>query len=186
MITPNDYTEECVKLAEEKFMNATPQPQTPSPQIGHGQTVYFKVDPYVDIAELRSLADKMAGKDFVILPPGVEILSAGLISQLIDKTLQWGTDRNIIGANREGTVEGQVKKLSEELGEAVFAVGKYIGTFNHEDLIDAKKEIGDILVSTTLLCDMLDLTVEECLEAAYNKIANREGEMVNGIFVRNK
>jgi hypothetical protein len=31
---------------------------------------------------------------------------------------------------------------------------------------------------------MQNITIEECLEAAYNKIANRKGQLINGQFVR--
>ena len=48
-------------------------------------------------------------------------------------------------------------------------------------IIDA---IGDIMVTLIIQAKLQDLSLEECLESAYNVIAERKGKMINGQFVK--
>lgn len=106
-----------------------------------------------------------------------------LIGALIDKVRQWGIDRGITGPNGKGTVAAQSSKLREEAKE----VFDEIETLDSGDSLNpVTLEIGDVFVSSIILCDMLNLTPEQCLQAAYEKISKRTGKMVGGTFVRNK
>ena len=42
-----------------------------------------------------------------------------------------------------------------------------------------------MVVVLTNLAELSGLTIEECIESAYDTIANRKGEMINGTFVKN-
>ena len=46
--------------------------------------------------------------------------------------------------------------------------------------------MGDIMVTLIIQAKMQDLSLEECLESAYNVIAKRTGKMVNGQFVKDE
>ena len=46
------------------------------------------------------------------------------------------------------------------------------------------EEIGGIYVVLTILSMQLNLDVRKCIEFEYDKIVNRTGRMVNGIFVK--
>jgi NTP pyrophosphatase (non-canonical NTP hydrolase) len=101
------------------------------------------------------------------------------MNELIQNVLQWGIDKNIIGANGKGTRQAQVDKMLEEAEETHYAVNK-------NDLMEVKDGIGDTTVTLILLAEMYGWTLEECLEHAYNVIAGRTGKMVDGVFVKDK
>ena len=47
-----------------------------------------------------------------------------------------------------------------------------------------KDGIGDMVVVLTNLAELCDLTIEECVESAWDEISNRTGKMENGTFVK--
>jgi NTP pyrophosphatase (non-canonical NTP hydrolase) len=52
---------------------------------------------------------------------------------------------------------------------------------NREEIKDA---IGDIVVTLIIQAKMQGMTIEECLNAAYDVISKRTGKMINGQFVK--
>lgn len=71
----------------------------------------------------------------------------------------------------------QLAKLLEEAGETSSAIIK-----NQPDKI--KDGIGDCVVVLTILAAQQGYKIEDCIEAAYNEIKDREGESVNGLFIK--
>ena len=67
----------------------------------------------------------------------------------------------------------------EEVGELSEAILK-------DDHVEKKDAIGDIVVVLTNLSRMLGYNIEDCIEAAWTQIKNRQGSMVNGTFVKNE
>lgn len=47
-----------------------------------------------------------------------------------------------------------------------------------------KLEMGDIFVTLIILCDQLNLDPIECLDRAFNKIKDRKGKTINGVFIK--
>ena len=72
---------------------------------------------------------------------------------------QWHDDRLIIN---NGNTQTQFIKLVEEVAE----LGKAI---NRRDLPEAIDAIGDSVVVLISIATMLDLEIEECLDAAFSK-----------------
>jgi len=106
------------------------------------------------------------------------------LPELVEKVLQWGIDKGITGPNGKGTISAQANKLTEEAAEVFDEVDMICcGETGHAE--DLKLEIGDVFVSAILLCEMLKLTPEQCLQAAYTKISTRTGSIINGSFVKN-
>jgi NTP pyrophosphatase (non-canonical NTP hydrolase) len=66
----------------------------------------------------------------------------------------------------------------EEAGE----LGKAILKEDQEEFVDA---IGDMVVVLTNLAHLGGVSIEECIDSAYNEIKNRKGKMSNGTFVKN-
>ena len=66
----------------------------------------------------------------------------------------------------------------EEAGEVGRAILK-------DDDAEIKDGIGDMVVVLTNLAELNGLTIEECIESAYNVISKRKGKMINGTFVKN-
>ena len=91
--------------------------------------------------------------------------------------MKWGIDRNLIGSIGEATRLSQYRKTHEEVGELLEAI-------ELENVELAKDAIGDIYVTLVLQAHMWGLTMDECIEAAWNEIKDRKGKMVDGIFVK--
>ena len=49
---------------------------------------------------------------------------------------------------------------------------------------DMKLELGDILVTLIILSEQMDIDLVECLAMAYEKISDRKGKTINGVFVK--
>jgi len=94
------------------------------------------------------------------------------MDELVKKVEQWHYDRNLIDG---ATDKDQVLKLLQELGELSDNVCK--GN-------DIRDDIGDMLVVMINILARNKLTLEECLDVAYNDIKDRKGKMVDGIFVK--
>jgi len=92
------------------------------------------------------------------------------------------------GIYEKGDVKTQYVKLQEEAGELAKAIIKD----DYEEFVDA---IGDCVVVLTSIAELgnkhfniqpfdKQLTIEECIDTAYNVIAKRTGKMINGTFVK--
>lgn len=96
------------------------------------------------------------------------------MEQLIDKVIQWGQDRNIIGG---ATAIQQQEKLEEEVAE----IRKALEENNGSEVVDG---IGDSMVVLIMQAAILGLRVEDCLAMAYDTIKDRKGRMHKGKFVK--
>jgi len=91
-----------------------------------------------------------------------------------DKIRDWAEAKGIYDS---GDPKTQYIKLMEEAGEVGRAILK-------EDLPEIKDGIGDMVVVLTNLAELCGLTIEECVESAYDVISKRTGKMKNGTFVK--
>ena len=91
--------------------------------------------------------------------------------------LAWGLARNLIGPTGEATRHGQVRKTLEEAVELLDGINK-------DDRKLIKDAIGDIVVTLYLQCALNNMTLSECIEAAWQEIKDRKGRMIGGIFVK--
>ena len=120
---------------------------------------------------------------------------------LIDKNKPVSTDKFSLirdwakqrGLYDKGDVKTQFLKLQEETGELAKALLKN----DRNEIIDA---IGDIVVVLTNLTQLTgifvevkgdvtrlrNITIEDCIDTAYNVIKLRTGSMKNGTFVKNE
>jgi len=90
------------------------------------------------------------------------------------KVIQWATEKGIFSPDN---LKNQTLKMTAEAGEVADAVLK--GDFD-----EIKMEIGDVLVTLTLLCGMQGYYLEDALQSAYNKIKDRKGKTVGGTFIK--
>ncbi len=91
------------------------------------------------------------------------------------EVVRWGEARGII---QNGKPLGQATKTIEEVAELFDALLKN----NKEEAVDA---IGDIMVTLTMLCGILDVNLTDCYEHAYQQIKDRKGYLrPDGIFVK--
>ena len=83
------------------------------------------------------------------------------------------------GINKPGNAPKQMIKVMEEVGETAGALLK-----NNEH--ELKDGIGDILVTVIILAQQLGYSPTECLQLAYDEIADRKGKTVDGVFVKDE
>lgn len=86
----------------------------------------------------------------------------------------WGKQKGIIG---NGDPKTQLVKLAEESGELAKALLKN----DEKEFIDA---IGDCVVVLTNLAAIKGYKIEDCINEAYQVIAKRTGNMVDGTFIK--
>ena len=94
---------------------------------------------------------------------------------IFDLIRDWAEDKGIYD---KGDQKTQYVKLMEEAGEVGRAILK-------DDTLEIQDGIGDMVVVLTNLAELSGLTIEECIDSAYDTIANRKGKMINGTFVKN-
>jgi|TARA_R110002072_G_scaffold8455_2_gene43187 NTP pyrophosphatase (non-canonical NTP hydrolase) len=86
----------------------------------------------------------------------------------------WAEEKGILA---KATPMAQALKTLEETTELCTA----INSDDREEIIDA---MGDIMVTLIIQAKMQGLSLEKCLESAYNVISKRTGRMINGQFVK--
>ena len=97
------------------------------------------------------------------------------MQNIVNQIIQWHKDRNLIEGS---TDKDQVLKLAQELGELSDNVCKN----NHPMLI--ADDLGDMMVVMLNIMYRNELTIDVCLQKAYDSIKHRTGKMVDGIFVK--
>lgn len=95
---------------------------------------------------------------------------------LDEKIIDWGTEKGIL-PNPEPL--SQLEKTEEEVAELRAAIEEH-------DIQEVKDAIGDIYVTITMQAQAWDLTMEECIQAAYDVIKTRTGKMVDGKFIKDQ
>lgn len=96
------------------------------------------------------------------------------MSEVFDNIRQWASDRNLIEGS---TPAKQYGKLLEEIGE----LGTALIDGDQAEISDA---LGDCVVVLTIIAAQNDYSLEACIEAAYQEIKDRNGKMINGVFVK--
>ena len=95
------------------------------------------------------------------------------LEKIVEKVEQWSKDRGLDQADSAK----QYLKVAEEVGEVAAALAR-------NDKHELEDGIGDVLVTLIILGQQNDLSIERCLNTAYQEIADRKGKMVNGVFVK--
>ena len=95
------------------------------------------------------------------------------MDKLVKLVEEWSRDRDL----HEADSSKQFLKVIEEIGEVADALAK-----GKPD--ELKDGIGDTVGTLIILAQQNGLTLEECLETAYNEIAERKGKTENGVFVK--
>lgn len=95
------------------------------------------------------------------------------MNELIKQVEQWSINKGLDQADSTK----QTLKLYEESAEVAAAIARG----NYEALKDG---IGDTVVVLIILAQQNGLTIEECLQFAYDEIKGRTGKMVDGVFVK--
>lgn len=127
-------------------------------------------------------------------------LNAGKIDEyspfeeLGEKVLEWAKDKDLL---HERNAEKQFLKFMEEVfefrDEWLLFVHEYnkcsYGEANNDPEVvelrgNMKLEMGDVFVTLIILCDQLNIDPVDCLARAYEKIKDRKGKTINGVFIK--
>jgi phosphoribosyl-ATP pyrophosphohydrolase len=100
--------------------------------------------------------------------------SAMTIQNIEQNVLHWAFQRHILLPDND---RNQALKLAEEAGELCGAILKN----NQPAVVDG---IGDCLVVLTILAHQRGTSLQECFEAAWNEIKDRQGVTVGGTFLK--
>ena len=114
---------------------------------------------------------------------------------LRNKVLDWGKDRDLL---HEDIAEKQFLKFMEEVFEFrdewtlyndEFSFNNGYGEIDDNsylcELADKMiLEMGDIFVTLIILCEQLEMDPVDCLGRAYEKIKDRKGKTINGVFIK--
>ncbi len=94
------------------------------------------------------------------------------VSALIAKVTQWHYDRNLIAGSDD---KSQFAKLIQECGELSDNICK------SRDISD---DIGDIMVVLINIAERNSISIQDCLETAWEDIKERKGQMRDGVFIK--
>ena len=87
----------------------------------------------------------------------------------------WAIDKGL----HKSDPSKQLLKVFEEVGEMTQA-------FTRNQFEELQLELGDVLVTVIIFAMQNHLDIDDCLQKAYDKISKRNGEMVDGIFVKSE
>ena len=89
---------------------------------------------------------------------------------------EWAHEKGIMS---KASPMAQSLKTMEECTELCTAINNK----DRDEIIDA---MGDIMVTLIIQAKMQNVSLESCLESAYNVISKRTGRMINGTFIKDK
>ena len=92
------------------------------------------------------------------------------------KVIFWALDKGIL--NRS-TALVQHGKMVEEVYELKHAITK-------KDKASVADELGDVLVTAIIQAQMWGLDATQCLADAVAKITKRDGQLIDGVFVKSE
>lgn len=93
--------------------------------------------------------------------------------------IAWATERGIFSELHGSNPTRQADKTQEELLEMFDGIRR-------GDLGLIQDAIGDICVTLAIQCKFWGLSMDDCIEAAWNEIKDRKGQMIAGQFVKER
>ena len=101
-----------------------------------------------------------------------------------EKVLEWAEKKDLL---HEENSEKQFMKVIEEIFEFKTEMDNelsYTDPYVDEAVERMELEMGDIFVTLIILCEQLNISPQNCLAMAYEKIKDRKGETINGVFIK--
>lgn len=98
------------------------------------------------------------------------------LDTLTDQILEWGIEKGILPY---ADPLSQLEKTEEEVSELRQAIYE-------RNVPEVKDAIGDIFVTLIMQAEAWELTMDGCVQDAYDVIKGRTGKMVDGKFVKDK
>lgn|SRR5699024_6449700 len=95
------------------------------------------------------------------------------MNRLIENIEKWSIDKGL----HQVESSKQALKTFEEVGEVAAALAR-------NDMDELKDGIGDVVVTLIILAQQNNMSLQDCLEQAYNEIKDRKGKTINGVFIK--
>lgn len=95
------------------------------------------------------------------------------MDEIVKLIEQWSTDKGL----DHSEPSKQMLKVIEEVGEVSAALVR-------NDKLALVDGIGDVVVTLVILAQQNNLSLYDCVIAAYSEIKDRKGKTVNGTFVK--
>ena len=147
------------------------------------------------VLNIRTLEDYEDNVDLVLDNLNVGRFNEDQVFEILrEKVLDWAKDKELL---HDKNAEKQFLKFMEEVfefrDEWLLFVHEYnkcsYGEANNNPEVvelrgNMKLEMGDIFVTLIILCDQLNMDPVDCLARAYEKIKDRKGKTINGVFIK--
>lgn len=136
---------------------------------------------------IRALEDYEDNVDLVLDNLNVGRFNNNLnFENLRKKVIAWGEGKNLI---HQEIAEKQFLKFIEEVFEfkTESDLKNYMWNAGiaYADVTEPMAlEMGDIFVTLIILCEQIGLNPIKCLDMAYEKIKDRKGKTINGVFIK--
>lgn len=134
---------------------------------------------------IRVLEDYEDNVDLVLDNLNVGRFNEDQVFEILrNKVLDWGKGKDLL---HEENADKQFMKFVEELFEfktEMDNVLSYTDPYVDEAVERMELEMGDIFVTLIILCSQLNLDPVDCLGRAYEKIKDRKGKTINGVFIK--
>jgi hypothetical protein len=114
------------------------------------------------------------------------------LEQLEQLVIKWADEKGILAKATPLTQFSKTEEEVDELGMALFAQDMGWETFENAKgkVVNTKDEIedgiGDATVTLIIQAKMQGLTLQQCLQSAYDVISKRKGQMIDGVFVKSE
>ena len=135
---------------------------------------------------IRTLEDYEDNVDLVLDNLDVGRFNEDQVFEILrNKVLEWAKDKDLL---HEDIAEKQFLKFMEEVFEfrdewilCKYAINDQILS---KRMTEMQLEMGDIFVTLIILCEQLNMDPVDCLARAYEKIKDRKGKTINGVFIK--
>lgn len=100
---------------------------------------------------------------------------------------QWAKDKDLVHAEN---TDKQFMKFIEEVFEFKTEYDIFLhevrrqGSISKDSVRPLMIEMGDIFVTLIILCNQIGIEPTRCLDMAYEKIKDRTGKTIDGVFVK--
>jgi len=113
-----------------------------------------------------------------------------MMDELIGKIEQWAESNGINRSNGVTAIH-QYAKIKEEFNELGDALNNMLNNSPNAETAEANAnhvdlEIADLVIATIVLAKIHGTDIRTCLSKGYEKIEHRTGEIINGMFIRER
>lgn len=110
------------------------------------------------------------------------IESAPPIDQTITKIQLWGYNKGILRSDLDE--QGAYKVAFAQLSKTIEEIAELTQALNIQNPIEVQDAYGDILVTLIMGMETLNINPAAALASVYNIISKRNGQMKDGVFVK--